>query len=367
MNVGFIYGLPLYPPGVGGSIHGYQLAKGLKERGHRLYSWYYGDDESPLVSHFRGRQALRFVRTIDVLYLRVSWSALMCRFARLRWLRLRRLPVVWELNGLPEELLYYGQGREQMNQATARLRRFARGVDAAIGVTPRIRDYLREELGIARSYCIPNGSDAELFAPRQGPPEPAAALKVAWIGKANCPWHDLDGLLEAARILARRGVNVELTLFGQRDKLPAELPPNVRCPGPVPYLKLGEELGRLDAGLVVFKPAPDGTPKDVLPLKLFDYMASGLAVLSQDAGETGRIVRQWQAGLITTGAPEDLAERIAALERDRSLCRRLGRNGRRAVEEYYNWTRVAEETERVLRAACCGDEPDPPVGSESRP
>jgi len=351
MNIGFLYGQRTYPPRMSGSVHGYQLAKGLTERGHRLFSWYYGQDDSPFITHFRRRQILRFLRAVDLLYVRINWN-MKGTFRHLRRLRLGRLPVVWELNGLPKELpMSLGRSEEEAREATERLRRMARHVDAAIGVTERIRDYLRDELGIAESYCIPNGSDPELFKPGQPRATRDAPLRVAWIGETKWPWHDLDSLLQAASLLAKRNANVQFTIYGNRENLPDDLPANVTCPGKVPYTDLGNAIGVADVGLFLLRRRGDGTLKEALPLKLFDYMACGLAVVAQDAGQTGEVIREWDCGLFTTGEPEDVAEKILTLERDRERCHRLGKNGRRAVEEYYNWGRVVEETETVLQIA----------------
>ncbi len=354
MNIGFLYGQKTYPPGLGGSIHGYQLAKNLVARGHCLFSWYYGRDDNLLIHHFRGRQLLSFLRKIDVLYLRVSWSTSMCRLARLRWLRFRRLPIVWELNGLPEEILYNDGSITDVHEANRKLRRFAKHVDAAIGVTRRIQEYLSRDLGIRRTYCIPNGSDPELFAPQQGKNDASQPLQVVWIGSLSWPWHALDTICQAARILARQKANVEFVIYGRRENLPSNLPSNVTCEGKVPYADLGKKLAAGHVGLHLFKPLPDGEMIDGSPLKLFDYMASGLAVIAQDSGQTGEIIKRSNSGLLTSGSPEDVAEKLTVLERDRSLCRALGENGRRAVVEYYNWDRVTKETELVLNEVMAG-------------
>lgn len=346
MNIGFFYPKS-YPPGMGGSVHGYQLAKGLTERGHRLFSWYYGQDDNPFITHFRGRQIIQFLRAVDVLYVRVGWES-KGTFRHLRRLRLGRLPVVWELNGLPEEVVYMGGSDEEAREATERLRRMARHVDAAIGVTERIRDYLRDELGIAKSYCVPNGSDPELFAPSKRNPSRDTPLRVAWIGGTKWKWHDLDSVLQAASLLAKRNANVEFTIYGSRENLPNTLPANVNCPGRVPYREMGRALSCAHVGVHLFKPLADGTEMDALPLKLFDYMACGLAVLTQASPEKGEVIREWDCGLFTSGEPEDVAEKVLSLERDRERCRQLGHNGRRAVVEYYNWGRAVAETEAAL-------------------
>jgi glycosyltransferase involved in cell wall biosynthesis len=349
MHIGFLYGQRIFPPGIGGSVHGYQLAKGLVDRGHRLYSWYYGDDHCPLVTHLRGRQVVSFLRTVEVLYVRADFR-MSSTFAWLRLLHGSYMPVIWELNGMPEELLYEGGRDEDLRLATGHLRRLARLVDAGIGVTQEIADYLRQELGIARTYCIPNGSDPELFRPAPTCHGDKAPLKVVWIGSSERGWHALSALVGAAAAIHRAGANVRFLIFGDPANLPSDLPPNITPEGVVPYAEMGARLATADVGVHVFSPLPDGRIMGASPLKLFDYMACGLAVIAQENGQRGEVIRQWNAGLFTSGKPADLADRILQLEKDRGLCRQLGQNGRRAVLEYYNWRRVAVETETVLQA-----------------
>lgn len=92
--------------------------------------------------------------------------------------------------------------------------------------------------------------------------------------------------------------------------------------------------------------AQECTPhnKLVLSNKVFEYMAAGKPQVVSDCGETARVVREAEAGLLCRPAdPQDLAERILELVRDPELRRRLGANGRRAVEKNYDWARSAHE------------------------
>jgi glycosyltransferase involved in cell wall biosynthesis len=249
---------------------------------------------------------------------------------------------------MPEELLYEGGADNDVAAATSRLRRLARFVDAGIGVTDEISDYLRRDLGIPRTYCVPNGSDPELFSP---PPDVAGnsdPLTVAWIGSSERGWHALGAFVNAAAMVHQAGANVRFVIFGDPRHLPPNLPPNIACQGVVAYAEMGKALAAADVGVHIFKALPNGKIMGALPLKIFDYMAAGLAVVAQEAGQKGAVIRRWNAGLFTTGGPQDIADKIMLLERDRALCRQLGLNGRRAVLEYYNWSRAAAETEAIL-------------------
>ncbi len=348
MNIGFMYGTKCYPPGLGGSVHGYQLAKGLAERGHRLYTWYYGSGGHPDVVDLRRREVLKFLRRIDVLYVRGGFGG----GGSWRWFRRFKFgscPVVMELNGLPRELLFEGGSEQDVRRAVDRMRRRAGEVSAGIGVSESIRAFMEDEIGIARTWCIPNGSDPELFRPSGKDRNARGPLEVVWMGSLKFGWHDIDTLLAAADLLEAKGVDVRFTIYGDREGLPKKLAANVRCPGRVPYEQLGQCLGRADVGVFLYS-ALNGEIVDASsPLKFFDYMACGLAVVTRDAGQVAQIIRDRGVGLTTSGTAEDLADKITHLSEDRNLCAELGVNGRRAVEEYYNWDRVASGTERVLR------------------
>jgi glycosyltransferase involved in cell wall biosynthesis len=76
-----------------------------------------------------------------------------------------------------------------------------------------------------------------------------------------------------------------------------------------------------------------------LPNRLFEYMASGLAVIApQYAREIADIVESEQCGiLVDFEDPEDVARAISFLSENRDQCRAMGARGRRAFESRFNW------------------------------
>jgi len=346
MNIGFIYG-PSYPPTSGGTIHGYQLASQLHALGHALSNWYFDYGGNPLIRHWQGRQLLSFLTSIDVLYLRIEWRLAPAICTLFGSIPGRRVPVVWELNGTPYETLY-NKGGGNPAAVIRRLRWLARGCAVAIGVSEEIAAFAATELGVRRTRAIPNGSDDSMFRPLPRTVDGARPLSVAWIGTSAAGWHDLDTLIETARECERCGHDIEFVIYGDARNLPAPLPGNVVASGSVSYADLGTAIGRSDVGLHLFKREPGHPPVVGSPLKVFDYMACGLAVVTNAAGQQSRLVRQWNAGIETTGTVADLTGALVRLARDRRYCAELGANGRRAVESYFNWRRVARETIEVL-------------------
>lgn len=348
MNIGFLYGLQVHQPGTGGSVHGYQLAKNLADAGHKLLTWFWTDPECSLLTHYRGRELLSFLRTIDVLYIRIEWENNSARSSLLRYLGGKRIPVVWEINGLPEEKTFHGSSEQDIARIKRRLKRYASHVDVAICVSDGIATYAREQLGIKRTAVIPNGSDPELFKPiTKEPGDCSRPLRVTWVGTTKAGWHDLETMLSAARILADSESNIEFWIFGDPTNLPEDLPANIIARGVVPYEELATELPSADIGLHLYK-ADISTSLDSSPLKQFDYMASGLCLVAQPHGQRQTLLEDWHAGIAVDANPQSLADALLVLEKDRETVKKLGMNGRKAVREFYNWQRVSTDTTRLL-------------------
>jgi glycosyltransferase involved in cell wall biosynthesis len=92
-----------------------------------------------------------------------------------------------------------------------------------------------------------------------------------------------------------------------------------------------------------------------VPHKLFQYMATGTPVVVTDLDPLARVVEDADAGVVVP--PEDpaaMADALADLASDPERRRQLGANGRRAVEETYNWERdgrrLVETYERLVDA-----------------
>lgn len=343
MNIGFIYGQKTYPPTSGGSIHGYQLAKNLSELGHTLRSFFFGEDQHPYITHYRARSILRFLWNIDVLYLRAEWNGGPERLAAIKFLAPRRIPVIIEFNGTPNETLYSGKTSTDIRTIEARLRRLARITDGAVAVSDEIRAYLVDEIGFRNIVSIPNGGDPDTFRPASNPNiARSAPLIVAWVGTTSAPWQDLDSLFNAAEILQRSNENIKFWVFGDENKLPKKIPANIIKKGVIPYNILSDTLNQANVGIHIFKKDTEHSVHGS-PLKIFDYMACGLAIVTQFEGQRGQIVGKYGAGVSTTGTPDDIARTLLALERNRQQCYEMGRSARLAIEANYNWKNTARQ------------------------
>jgi glycosyltransferase involved in cell wall biosynthesis len=101
-----------------------------------------------------------------------------------------------------------------------------------------------------------------------------------------------------------------------------------------------EVLGRSVAGLVTFLPAPNHI--DAQPNKMFEYMSASIPVIASDFPLWRQIIVGNDCGLcVDPMDPAAIAEAIDTLVNNPEMAQRMGQNGRRAVEEKYNWS--AEE------------------------
>jgi glycosyltransferase involved in cell wall biosynthesis len=91
------------------------------------------------------------------------------------------------------------------------------------------------------------------------------------------------------------------------------------------------------------------------PLKLFDYLAAGLAVVSSDLLTVREILRHGDNGhLVPPGDPRALADGINLLLRDEAYRQAIARAGFQTVKNY-SWKRRAAEINRFLNwTKLCG-------------
>ena len=89
---------------------------------------------------------------------------------------------------------------------------------------------------------------------------------------------------------------------------------------------------------------PAGLMVEGFGISLTEASACGIPVVAGSGGGIPDAVRDGETGLLVDAeGPEAAIDAVRRLLGDRELARRLGTQGRRAVETYYNWQRVATE------------------------
>lgn len=95
-------------------------------------------------------------------------------------------------------------------------------------------------------------------------------------------------------------------------------------------------LGRSMAGLVTLHPVINYI--DALPTKMFEYMSAGIPVIASDFPLWREIIAGNDCGLLVDPLdPAVIARAIDYLVTNPTEAQRMGANGRKAVNERYNW------------------------------
>jgi len=145
-------------------------------------------------------------------------------------------------------------------------------------------------------------------------------------------------------------------VIGNGFERSADTPPNLHYHGPKPYEELGSWLAAMDVGLCCYNPGPADYCS---PLKVFDYMASGLTIVSTPQPQVNEIFGQLnQRDLLVEGNARAMADMLMRLANDRGRLRQQGAAGRKLAVEQYNWRRAAKDTFDAIEQLRRGTEPD---------
>lgn len=106
--------------------------------------------------------------------------------------------------------------------------------------------------------------------------------------------------------------------------------------------EVAQVLGNVRIGLVLFHPEPNHIYAQ--PNKLFEYMSAGLPVIASDFPLWREIVEGNNCGITVNPLdPKEIAQAIQYLLDRPELCEQMGQNGRRAVEEKFNWEKEKDK------------------------
>jgi len=217
----------------------------------------------------------------------------------------------------------------------------AQAMDAVVVATEGIAEkFARLKPIVIHNYpdlgMLPNPST------RRGEGKEKVLVYVGGISK-------IRGAIEMVRALEHLNPawNVRLDLIGKLE--PPELEHELRAlPGYRRVRFLGwmqpedvyAHLAKADIGLVCLHPEPRFMV--AWPVKLFEYMAAGLPVVASNFPLWKEIVEGNRCGITVDPLdPKAIAQAIEYLLTHPEEARQMGENGRRAVEEKYNWGKEA--------------------------
>ena len=253
--------------------------------------------------------------------------------------RLVRAPVFMEVNSpLAEERVKFG-GLKLRRLAFAVERFTWRSAALALPVTRVLADIMiAAGVDPKRVQVVPNGIVLDRFPPRASRAEDAPVV-LGFVGFVR-DWHGLDTVIDGmAREQAATSVTLAVVGDGPaREALEHQaatlgLADRVRFSGLVPHDQVAAHVMDFDIAL-----QPGVTPY-ASPLKIFDYMAAGCAIVAPDQPNIREILEHEQTALLFD--PASTESRWAAIQRliqDPALRLRLGTAARASLEQRgYTW------------------------------
>ena len=275
--------------------------------------------------------------------------------------RLTGIPLLLEINApLAEERQAHGK-LSLIGMANLVERFTWNAADMTLPVSEALASHLHKR-GVAREKVAVrhNGVDQSVFEPdvlrrkglqvRRDLGLRDTAIVFGFVGFVR-PWHGLDQVLTAFAELDM--ANLHLLIVGDG---PARADLEVRArrlglasqltfTGMVEHEDVPAYLGAFDVAL-----QPEVTPY-ASPLKLFEYMAAGCAIIAPTRDNILEIVRDKESALlIEPGSSVALKDAIAQLATDEPLRKALGRGARRAItDQGFTWRNNAQAIVKLAR------------------
>ncbi len=201
-----------------------------------------------------------------------------------------------------------------------------------------------------KSEIISNGVDIHMF--RNYGPKIKEELGfngfiVGYVGVLR-EWVDFEPLFSILSELNSE-INVVIVgkegLFQENVELAKKygLENRVKFTGMIPYSLVSKYISAMDVCLIPFKKGP--ISESAIPLKLFEYLACEKPVISTKLSGIEKIAHD---KIFYASTKEELKNQITRLFEDPMMRYKMGSNGRKFVENNYDWSKISERLENLL-------------------
>jgi len=238
-----------------------------------------------------------------------------------------------------------------------------------ICVSEEGKNHLVTNWGVPAKKIVvfPNAADVHRFRPS---PENSSTMR-ATLGVENNPlilfvgsfyeWHDVATLLDAFSRVLTQHPEARLVLVGDGSQRQAmmqratdlSIASAVHFVGQVAHDVVPQWMSAADIAVVPYPPMDHELW--LSPLKLFEYMASGTAVIASAIGQLPKIIQDGKNGLLVPpGDVTGMTDAMKCLIEDAALRSRLGQQARQDSVKNYSWDHYVSRLERLFTAVIAG-------------
>jgi glycosyltransferase involved in cell wall biosynthesis len=238
--------------------------------------------------------------------------------------------------------------------------------NAIVAQSNQLRHYLisRYQLNPFNIFMVSNGADPHKFQPCARNTELMQKLNlndapvVGFVGSMSI-WHGIQNMAELIQQILDVYPQCQFLLVGAGGGLDSamkkfiaacNLQKQVILTGYVPYEQIPAYLNLMDVVVAPYLGLPFFYYS---PVKLFEYMAAGKAIVTTNIGQISEIMKHNQHGLLCRPDNfQDILQNILKLLDDPELREKLGRQARQNIMEHHSWQHKAQAwadiCERVL-------------------
>jgi len=266
-------------------------------------------------------------------------------------------PVVYELDNFGPRYVRLPGVAEKLQTS------FINSADAAFCVSSTMKKYF-VACGVPEHHIrvITNGADLSRFNPDISSAEVVKKYGlenktvIGFVGSFHF-WHGVDQLIGLIKSVVSINSDTVFLLVGSGGPMHDELKKFSRSQGLenriflTGYVEHNMVPSYISAMDIVLAPYPRLDFFYYSPVKIFEYMACGKAVITSRTGQIAEVITSGTDGILCTpGSISELTAAVKELAGNAQKIRRLGSAAYAKIEKHYSWDRKAAELEQLCEA-----------------